>query len=158
MGFNNVYTFIPDHTAFIELSLSAAQTASSGDVVIFDTVRASHTHGVSVDASGNISLDTEKAYWIQASIDVTRSSTTSSWEFAFCDSSGTAISASSGGFEAQWVYHDSATTDAQPNATFTATYVSSSPLSSINLKAITLAASSTVNDGTRVIIIEQGVS
>lgn len=157
MGFNNHRIQI-GKTALIELTLSNSQTASTGDIVLFNTVRASHTHSVSVDASGNISLDTSKAYWIQASIDVSRSSTTSSWRFAFCNSSGTVIAAADGGFDAEWQYHSPSVHDDSPNATFTATYVSNSPLSSINLKALSLAASSTILVGTRVLIIEQELS
>lgn len=157
MSFNN-HQIERFGTALIELSLSASQTASTGDIVLFDTIRASHTHSVSVDVSGNISLDTSKAYWIQASIDVNRSSTTSSWQFAFCDSSGTQIDPADGGFEAEWQYHSTSTSVNAPNATFTATYVSLTPLSSINLKALTLNASSTINVGTKLIIIEQELS
>lgn len=157
MGFNN-HGFQMGQTALIELSLSSSHTASTGDIVLFDTVRASHTHSVSVDISGNISLSTSKAYWIQASIDVSRSSTTSSWRFAFCNSSGTVIAAADGGFDAEWQYHNPATSDDVPNATFTATYVTNSPLSSINLRALSLATSSTILVGTRVLIIEQELS
>lgn len=157
MGWNN-HGFQMGQTALIELSLSSSQTAATGQIVLFDTIRASHTHSVSVDASGNISLSTSKAYWMQASIDVSRSSTTSSWQFGFCDSSGTVIAPADGGFDAEWQYHSPTVDDDQPNATFTATYVSSSPLSSVNLKALNLAALSTILVGTRVLIIEQELS
>lgn len=141
-------------TRMIELSLSAPQTASSGDVVVFDVVRASHTgHGVSV-SNGTISLDTSRSYWVQASIDVSRSSLTSSWAFAFYDSSSLQIVVDDGGFPAQWEYHSSSLGVDQPNATFTATYVALSPVASLTLRAVTLATSSTINTGTRIFILE----
>ena len=68
----------------IEVTLSSAQTASQGDFVLFDTIRATGSHGVSVNSStGELSLDPSKYYRVQASIDVSRSSTTSSWRFAW---------------------------------------------------------------------------
>jgi hypothetical protein len=52
----------PQATAvMIEVSLSAAQTASAGDYVLFDTIRATGSHGVSVNSStGELTLDTSK--------------------------------------------------------------------------------------------------
>ena len=35
----------------IEVTLSSAQTASQGDYVLFDTIRATGTHGVTVNSS-----------------------------------------------------------------------------------------------------------
>ena len=140
-------------TRMIELSLSAAQTASSGDVVLFDVVRSNAGHGVSVN-NGVISLDTTRSYWVQASIDVSRSSLTSSWAFGFFDDTATQIAADDGGFPARWDYHSSTLGVDQPNATFTATYVSLSPVTSLTLRATTLAALSVINVGTRVLIFE----
>lgn len=134
----------------IELTLSSAQTASQGDFVKWDTVRATGTHGVSVNAStGEVSLDPSRQYHIVASVDVDRSSLTSSWSFEWCDSSGTELTADQGNFGAQWTY-----SGADINATFTAVYQSPTPLSVIKLKATTLAASSTFNTSFRCLIME----
>jgi hypothetical protein len=152
MSYNNI-EINEVSTIAIELSLSASQTVGAGDKVIFNTIRASHSgHGVSVDAFGNITLNTNRKYWIQASFDITRSSTTSDIRLDFADSSGTALDYVDGAFPAEWEYH--VATSAGPNATFTATYVTKAPLSSINLKVTTIAANSTVNVGTRVLILE----
>ena len=141
-------------TALIELSLSSSQTSNQGDIVVFDTLRSAGSHNVSVDASGNISLDTSRSYWIQASIDVDRSSLTSSWAFSWYSGS-TQLTPADGAYSATWEYHTSSGTQlGYPNATFTATYVSSSPASSINLKADVLAGSSSINTSTKVIIVE----
>lgn len=133
----------------VEVTLSSAQTASQGDYVLFDSIRATGTHGVTVNSStGEIGLDTSKHYRIVASIDVDRSSLTSSWEFTWHDSAGNALGVSDGAFEAQWSYSSTA------NATFTAVYQSTSPLSAIKLRATVLAASSTINTATKLIIME----
>lgn len=140
----------------IELSLSSAQTISAGSTVSFDTLTASDTgHGVSV-SSGVISLNTNRKYWIQASMHIDRASASSSWEFAFFDETQSAeIDATDGGYRATWIWHDRTEPYGSPTATFTATYVShATALSSISLRALSVAANSTVRTDTRVIIIE----
>ena len=141
----------------IEVSLSSAQTASQGDFVLFDTIRATGAHGVSVNSStGELSLDTSKQYYVQASIHVDRSSTTSSWRFAWVDSSGNEISADDGGYDAEWTYHASGTKPNTPNATFTAVYQPNpnQVASPIRLKATLLNASSSILTNTRLFIVE----
>jgi len=138
----------------IEVTKSSAQTASSGDIVLFDTVRATGTHGVTVNSStGEIGLDTSKQYRVQASIHVDRSSTSSSWRFAWVDSNGTEISATDGGYDAEWTYHASSATSA-PNATYVAMYQSNSPIGSIRLKATLLNANSSILTSTALLIME----
>lgn len=136
----------------IEVSLSATQTASSGSMVLFDTIRATGTHGVTVNSStGEIGLDTSRHYYVQASIDVTRSSTTSSYRFAWIDSTGAEISAANGGYDAAWEYSNTS------NATYTAVYQSAAPVSPIRLKATLLNANSTINLSTKLLILEAQV-
>ena len=140
----------------IELSLSSTQNISTGSTVAFDTLTASDAgHGVSV-SNGVIALDTSRRYWIQASMHVDRASTSSSWEFAFFDDTlNTEIEAADGGYRAKWTWHNVTNYYGQPNATFTATYVSpATPLSSISLRTLSVAAGSTVRTDTRVIVIE----
>lgn len=143
---------IQKNARMIELSLSSAQTASQGDTVIFDQVKATGSHGVSVDVNGNISLDTSKAYFMQASIDVIRSSTTSSWQFGWYDGA-TALTESDNAYKATWVFGAADRID-EPNATFTATYVTGSPISSVSLKAIELSSNSSISTDTRLFIVE----
>ena len=140
----------------IEVTLSSAQTASQGDFVLFDTIRATGSHGVSVNSStGELSLDPNKYYRVQASIDVSRSSTTSSWRFAWVDSSGNEISAADGGYDAQWDYHTASNNAGVPNATYVAMYQPTYlPATPIRLKATTLAAASSILPSTALIIIE----
>lgn len=139
-------------TAIIELSLSASQVASAGDGVVFDTIKATGPHGVSVDVNGAVTLSADASYWIQASIDVERSSVTSSWAFSWHDANG-ALTPSEGAYGATWDYHPSTSTTAQPNATFTATLVTTSA-SIVTLRADVLAANSSITTNTRVIIVE----
>ena len=68
---------------------------SAGGIVVFDTLSCETTPALRLNSStGEITLDSNKSYYIEASIDVTRSSTTSSFEFAWIDSTGTVISIS----------------------------------------------------------------
>lgn len=141
----------------IEVTLSSGQTASQGDFVLFNIIRATGTHGVSVNPStGEVGLDTGKMYYVIASIDVDRSSTTSDWAFAWCDSAGVELTPSDGSFDANWLWHDISSQLSTPNATFTAVYISSTPESIIKLKAVTLNAVSTINTSTRLFILEAG--
>ena len=142
--------------AMIEVTLSSAQTASQGDFVLFDTIRATDSHGVSVNSStGELSLVPNKYYRVQASIDVSRSNTTSSWRFAWVDSSGNEISAADGGYDAQWDYHTASNSVGVPNATYVAMYQPTNlPATPIRLKATTLAAASSILPSTALIIIE----
>ena len=136
-------------TRLIEVSLSSAQTASAGDFVLFDTIRATGSHGVTVNSStGEIGLDPTKQYSVQASIHVNRSSATSNWSFSWHDSSGTQISAANGGYDANFVRSGAA------NSTYVAVYQSLTPLSVIKLKATVLGASSTILTNTKLIIVE----
>lgn len=139
----------------IEVTLSSSQTASQGDYVLFDTIRATGSHGVTVNSStGEIGLDTSKHYHIEASIHVNRSSLSSSWRFAWVDSTGTEISAADGGYDAEWTWHSSSVSYGTPNPTYVAVYQSASPLSSIRLKATLLNASSSILTQTSLLILE----
>jgi len=139
-------------TCLIQITLSSAQTASSGDVVVFDTIASTSTPGLSLNATtGEITLDSTKHYYIQASIQVDRSSTTSDFNFAWIDSSGTTLTTADGAFDATWEYH---TGTVGETATCTANYITRSPTSAVRLKALTLAASSSVRTDTTVFIME----
>lgn len=139
----------------IEVTKSSAQTASTGDIVLWDTIRATGTHGVTVNSStGEIGLDTSKHYHIEASIHVDRSSTSSSWRFAWVDSNGTEISAADGGYDAEWTWHNSSTIYGTPNPTYVAVYQSTSPIGSIRLKATLLNANSSILTQTSLFILE----
>ena len=142
----------------IEVTLSSAQTASQGDFVLFDTIRATGSHGVSINSStGELSLDTTKQYYVQASIDVDRSSTTSSWRFSWVDSSGGEISADDGGYDAEWTWHTSSATSTNvPNATYTAIYQPSQyqTQTPIRLKATVLSPTSSILTATKLFILE----
>ena len=142
-------------TTAIELTLSSAQTISTNDVIAFDTLRATGPYELSLNAStGEITLSGSKTYWVQASIDVNRSSTTSSFRFAWIDQAGTEISAANGGFDATWEYHAVATTTNAPNPTSVANYISSNPVQSIRLKTMAVQPASTANTQMSVIIFE----
>lgn len=150
-------TYLPKtvQTTIIEVTKSTSQTASAGDIVLFDTIRATGSHGVTANSStGVIGLDTSKHYHIEASIHVDRSSTTSSWRFAWVDSTGTEISAADGGYDAEWTYYANTAAFDVPSGTYVAVYQSTDPLSEIRLKATLLGASSSILTQTALIIVE----
>lgn len=136
-------------TQMIEISLSSAQTASQNDYVLFDTLRATGTHGVTLNTvTGEIGLDTTKQYSVRASMHVERSNSTSSYTFAWHDSGGSLITPANGGYDARFedgIYS---------NSTYVAVYQNINPISAIRLRATLLAASSTILTATKVIIIE----
>jgi hypothetical protein len=142
----------PSLTTLIEITKTSSQTASTNSIVLFDNIRATSTgHGVSINSStGEISLAANREYQVIASLDVDRSSTTTSYQFAWIDSNGAVISVDDGGYDANFVYSSS------ESSTMTAVY-QPSPLTSavtIRLKALSLSASSTINTNTSVLILE----
>lgn len=142
---------------FIEVTLSSSQTASQNDFVLFDTIRATGTHGVSVNAStGEVSLTAGKMYYVIASIHLDRSVIASDWGFGWFDSAGVELTASDGGFDATWVYALPSVYTNSPNGTFTAVYISNLSEAVIKLKAKTLAANSTIRTETKLFIMEAG--
>ena len=139
----------------IEATLSSAQTASQNDYVLFDTLRATGSHGVSLNSStGAITLDPSKHYHIQASADVDRAANTDSYRFAWHDSNGTELTAAQGAFDANWEWHNAVTTYGIPTPTYTAIYQSAQPLSEIRLRATTLGANSTILKQFSLLILE----
>ena len=140
------------HVCLIQLTLSNTQTASTGDVVLFDTINSTSAPSLSLNATtGEITLDSTKHYYIQASIQVDRSSTTSDFNFAWIDSNNSILTAAVGGYDATWEYH---TGNIGETATCTANYITRSPTSAVRLKAMTLAVNSSVRTDTTVFIME----
>lgn len=148
-------------TRAIELSLSSDQVLNQGDVIPFDTITASHVdHGVGL-SSGVITLDQTRSYWLQASFDITRASATSSIKVSFYGPSNALLTAADGAGFAQWQWFDSSgAVYGKPNATFTATYVSSdNHATGLTLRPDILANGSTINAvGTKIIILEAEVN
>lgn len=140
----------PSLTTIIEISKSTSQTASAGDVVTFDTLRATSTgHGVSINSTtGEISLTSGREYQVTASLDVNRSASNDSFRFAWIDSSGTEITVNNGGYDANFK------SSSVESSTLTAVYQPSTLTSPIRLKAFNLGSSSTINVSTSVTIIE----
>lgn len=139
----------------IEITRSSSQSITTGSICEFDTLRSTGGHSLSLNVStGEITLDQTKDYYIQASIDITRGSTTSSFSFAWIDEVGSVISNANGGFDQNWDFHSSASTTNIPNATMTAMYITQAPTAKIRLKAISAASSSSFDTNLSVIIYE----
>ena len=149
---------LPALTRIYELSLSTSQTVSSGDVIKFDTVRATSSGGgVTNDSTtGAITLSTSYRYFIQCSIDVTRASNTDSIRVAFFDSDLDAeIGINDGGYDSTWTYHAPSSTTTQPNATLHAEYIpTSTAVSPIKVKVFDVGNNSEINTNFSMIIVE----
>lgn len=143
------YTGTKEQSAtLLEISKSTTQTVSSGDIVLWDTIRATGTHGVTVNSStGEITLDTSKHYHLRCSLDVQRSSY-SDMRFAFVDSAGNIISAEEGGYDANLFENG------QRTFTMVAVYQTHSPISPIRLKAVTVGANSTIQTSMSIFALE----
>jgi hypothetical protein len=141
--------------AIVEITRSSSLSIISGNQCIFDTLRSTGGHTLSLNTgTGEITLDPFKHYYIQASIDITRGSVTSSFNFAWIDETGAVISNADGGFDQNWDFHSSTSSTNIPNATMTAMYVTRSPTAKIRLKAISVAAGSSFDGNLSVIIYE----
>lgn len=82
---------------------SASQVMSSGDVLTFDSARSTGTSGLSVDSStGVITLTEGKDYWLQLSVDVSRSSTSATFAFELFDQTDTRLDHTQGVSRAKW--------------------------------------------------------
>lgn len=142
----------PSLTTLVEITKSSSQTASTNSIVLFDTIRATSTgHGVSINSStGEITLTSGREYQVIASLDVDRSSTSSSYRFAWINSNGNEISVNDGGYDANFV------ASSLESSTMTAVYQPLTLASSvtIRLKAFSLNASSAINVNTSVFILE----
>ena len=141
--------------AIVEITRASSLGIVSGNTCIFDTLRSTGGHTLSLNTgTGEITLDPFKHYYIQASIDITRGSTTSSFSFAWVDEAGAVISNADGGFDQNWDWHSSTGTTNVPNATMTAMYVTQAPKSKIKLKAVSVAAGSSFDGNLSVIVYE----
>jgi hypothetical protein len=92
-------TFFPDRTIrFIEVTLSSDQTIStaSATAILFDTLRGTSGHGVSLPSAGTIRLSAGREYVIQAMGAMTISST-GDVEWRWWDTGASAYLAASDG-------------------------------------------------------------
>ena len=85
-----------------EWTRSTAQTLNSGDKLTFTSSRSTGTSGVTINASGDISLASGKHYWAVLSVDVSRSNTSAGFSFGFYDQSGTLLDAADGASQSSW--------------------------------------------------------
>ena len=85
-----------------EFTRSTAQTLSSGDKLIFTSTRSTGTSGVTISASGDISLASGKQYWAILSVDVSRSNTNAGFSFGFYDQGGVLLDAANGASQSSW--------------------------------------------------------
>lgn len=141
--------------SIVEITRASSLGITSGTQCIFDTLRSTGGHTLSLNTStGEITLDPYKHYYIQASIDITRGSTTSSFSFAWIDQTGAVISNADGGFDQNWDFHNNTDTTNIPNATMTAMYVTRTPTAKIALKVVSVAAGTSFDGNLSVIIYE----
>ena len=137
--------------SWIEYTQSSAQTISSGTDITWNTKRSTGGDGVSIDSStGIITLDSNKRYWIQASISVTRSGN-GNIEFTFQDGSGGSLSESDGVFPMLYVEDQS---DPYINSSFVTSLVVSKPATTYKLRCVTIDSNSTFDLESHLFIME----
>tara|TARA_Y100000114_G_scaffold150021_1_gene164960 strand:+ start:1650 stop:2108 length:459 start_codon:yes stop_codon:yes gene_type:complete len=150
MSFKNKTTV---DAAMIEYTKTSTQTVSDGDTITFQTKRTTGSDGVSINGSGVISLDSNRSYWIQASIAINMSSN-GDYKVTFQDSSGNTLSESDGVFPAyQSLYPDD---DGQPftNSSYMASLIVERPSLSYRLVVVDVPTNSTVRTETNLLIKE----
>jgi len=144
-------------TRLYELSLSSNLSVSSGDVIVFDTLRSSSSGGLSYNTTtGVITLSAAYTYMLWASVDITRSSTTGSFRVAFFnEATNTEIDVSGGGYDVTW-NHDGGGIGTG-NTTLQAHYVpNDDQLSNVTLRAPLVSGSANTNFS--IIIIESVIT
>ena len=136
---------------WIEYTQSSEQSISSGTDVVWDTVRSTSTPSMSINSStGVITLDSNKRYWIQASINVLRSGN-GDIEFKFLTGAGGSLSQSDGAFPMLYFEDNS-----KPiiNSSFMASLMVSYPSSTYKLQCTDVDANSTLKAQTHLFIME----
>ena len=137
----------------IEYTKSTTQTVSNGDIITFNTKRTTGSDSVSISGSGVISLNSDKSYWIQASIAIDMSSN-GDYKVTFQDASGNTLTESDGVFPA---YHTlSPDDDGNPftNSSYMASLVVDNPSLDYKLVVTSIPANSTVRTETHLFIME----
>lgn len=136
---------------WIEYTQSSEQTISSGTDIVWDTVRSTSTPSMSINSStGVITLDSNKRYWIQASINVLRSGN-GDFEFKFLTGAGGSLSQSDGAFPILYIEDNS-----KPiiNSSFMASLMVSYPTSTYKLQCTDVDANSTLKAQSHLFIME----
>jgi hypothetical protein len=133
-------------TRFYELSLSSSLSISSGDVIVFDTLRSSSSGGFSYNSTtGVLSLNSSYDYMLWASVDITRTVDTSSFTVAFFnEATNSQIAVSDGGFDVKW-NHDAGGAGTG-NTTLQAHYIPvGTQLTNVTLRAPSVAGEANTN-------------
>lgn len=139
-------------TRFVEYTLSANQTVSSGDAILFDTKKTTGGDSVSINSTtGEITLSTSSAYWLTVNICIDRASTGTSFHVSFYDSSGTEILEEGGSYGADYTI---GTSSNRYSPTFTCQLVVKNPTDTYYAKVKTVAANSEVHTRTNLFIME----
>lgn len=92
-------TYFPevnDSTAIFTEFTATSHTANNSNIIWSTTGRSTGTTGVTIDTSGNITLSGGRAYWLIASLDVTRANTGLDVFMYWRDSTDNTISQSEG--------------------------------------------------------------
>ena len=147
------YLTTPDKTTrFIEYTLSANQTVSNGDYVKFDTKKTTGGDSVSINSStGEITLSSEKTYWLTVNTHFKRYQNNTSFTLAFYDSSNNQITEENGGYECDYTI---GTTSNRYSANFTAQLLLENPTDTYYLTVVRCWPNSEVHTRTTLFICE----
>ena len=153
MSYNSIRKAICE---FVEYTKSATQTISSGDVITFNTKKTTGGDSVSIDSStGIITLDSDRSYWIQASITFDIPSE-GDFKVEFQDSSGNSLTESDGNFPAYFHSEPDKTGSGRPfaNNSQLCSLLVKQPSLQYKLVATTVPANTTVHLSTHLFITE----
>ena len=139
--------------AWVEFTQSSAQTISSGTDITWDTKRTTGGDNISINSStGVITLDSSRRYWIQATINVTRSAL-GDFAFEFQTGAGGSLTPSQGSFPVQYI---EAVNGAKPyiNSSLMASLMVSYPSTTYKLRCTSIDASSTFESQSHLFVME----
>ena len=130
--------------------LATSHTANNSKIIWNTTPRSTGTTGVSIDSSGNITLNGGRNYWLIASMDVTRNSTGRDVEMYWLDSKDNLLDANQG---ASPIFYKMANSPTSNAAAMFAADVTINTTRTISLK-YTLTQSLTINPSMSLLCIE----
>ena len=143
---------INNGTAIFTEFTATSHVANNSKIIWNTTPRSTGTPGVTIDNSGNITLSGGRAFWLIASLDVTRSSTSSNVYIEWKDSNNNTLSQSDG---ASSIMYKVAGTPTANAAGIFATNITIGGSQTLSLK-YTGTSNLTINTSMTLLVVEIG--
>ena len=143
---------INNGTAIFTEFTATSHVANNSKIIWNTTPRSTGTPGIIIDSSGNITLSGGRAFWLIASLDVTRSNTSSNVYIEWQDSNNNTLSQSDG---ASSIMYKVAGTPTANAAGIFATNITIGGSQTLSLK-YTGTSNLTINTSMTLLVIEIG--